>query len=152
MSIQSEESRPASWPYLRMPEQVRTTGEWKMGMSAGGSMVIWPTKEPFPAKLHLIEAFRGTKEELERFQITFCRHGWEKDELHVHQNGDTWLFNWYSGTLAQVYIAGQCAKLLFDGQYDEAWAVGRGFRDAIQDAENGAVVDGQTRASGVKAG
>jgi hypothetical protein len=151
MSTQNEAERPASWPYLTMPEQHHFVGDWKMGMSAGGSMVIWPSNKPFPASLHLIEAFRGTKEELERFQVTFCRHGWEKDPLHKYQDNDTWLFNWAPGTLAQVYIAGQCAKLLFAGQYNEAWEVGHRFRDAIQDAENGAVVDGQARATGVKA-
>lgn len=148
--MSTEIERPASWPYLVMPEQVRTTGKWKMGMSGGGSMVIWPTDKPFPDDLHLFEAFRGTKEELERFQITFCRHGYEKDKLHKYQDGDVWLFNWTSkGSLAQLYIAGQCAKKLFEGQYDEAWAIGHAFRDAIQEAEDGAAVDGQARATGV---
>jgi hypothetical protein len=136
------------WPYTMAPKQVHTEGPWKMGMSAGGSMVIWPTKEPFPDSLHLIEAFQGTKEQLERFHGTFCRLGYEKDPQHKHQNENTWLFNWNSGSLAQIYIAGQVAKKLFDGEYDEAWAVGRAFRDAIQEAEDGAAVDGQARAAG----
>jgi hypothetical protein len=145
MSDLSTDRMSTYWPYAMPPKRAHTEGPWKMGMSAGGSMVIWPTNKPFPESLHLIEAFQGTKEELERFQITFCHHGWEKDPLHKYQDADTWLFNWQSGTLSQIYIAGQVAKLLFDGQYNAAWDTGRAFRDAIQEAEDGAAVDGQAR-------
>lgn len=125
------------WPYdaKTFPGRVHTEGDWKMGMSAGGSMVIWPAQQPFPAALGLLEAFRGTLEQLERFHTVFCMRGYESDDLHKYQDGLVWLFNWISGTPVQIDIAGQVAKKLFDGDYDGAWAVGRSFEEWLQRAE-----------------
>lgn len=126
------------WPYEKMPRDATTEGDWKMGMSGGGSMVIWPAQHPFPDKLNLIEAFRGSLEQLKRFQGTFCMLGYEKDPLHEYQDDNVWLFNWSSGTLAQIYIAGQIAKLLFDDEYEAAWALGHSFEERIRSAEDAA--------------
>lgn len=125
------------WPYdaQTRPDAVHTEGEWKMGMSAGGSMVIWPSQHPFPAPLGLLEAFRGTREQLEQFHTVFCMHGYETDPLHEYQDGDVWLFNWISGTPVQIDIAGQVAKLLFAGDHDAARALGRSFEDRLRAAE-----------------
>lgn len=123
------------WPYETMPEEAATEGPWKMGMSGGGSMVIWPADEPFPESLHLIEAFWGDLEQLERFHTMFCMRGYETDLLHKHQGNAVWLFNWISGTVAQVRIAGQIAKLMFDGDTDAAWKLGHSFENRLRTAE-----------------
>jgi hypothetical protein len=128
--------RSFAWPYTLMPEQAHTEGPWKMGMSGSGSMVVWPSDKQFPESLGLIEAFRGTREQLDKFIITFCMRGYETDPQHLYQDSTVWLFNWISGTLAQVYIAGQMAKLLFDGERDAAWDLGRAFEGQLYAAHD----------------
>lgn len=143
------------WPYDHRPRTVTTEGPWQMGMSAGGSMVMWPSNEPLPDELGVLPAFRGEKDQLEQFITTFCMLGYETDPKYVHQDGRVWLFNWISGTLAQISIAGQAAQRLFSGDYDGAWEVGHRFQRDLEAAEkaeydrrNPRTVDwGQSRAA-----
>jgi hypothetical protein len=148
--IPASVANPTAWPYDRLPRTANTSGKWKMGMSAGGSMVAWPADKHFPESLSLIEAFRGERDQFEQFFGMFCMLGYETDTLHTYQDGKVWLFNWISGTLSQVHIAGQIAKLLFDDKCDEAWALGYSFEKDLQEAEEkgfAQVLDGQTRPS-----
>jgi hypothetical protein len=152
--IPANVANPTAWPYDTLPKTAKTSGSWKMGMSAGGSMVAWPADQNFPESLSLIEAFRGERDQLEKFFVTFCMRGYETDPLHTYQAGNVWLFNWISGTLSQVHIAGQVAKLLFEGKYDDAWTLGRAFERDLQEAEEAGFVsvqDGQSRPSGQSA-
>lgn len=121
-----------AWPYETMPVKASTEGPWQMGMDASGSMVIWPGDRQLPKGL--LPAFRGERVQLEEFQTVFCLLGYEHDPAYVYQGGDVWVFNWISGTLAQIYIAGQVAAKLFAGDRDGAWAVGRAFEEQLQAA------------------
>lgn len=126
----------SSWPYPVLPKRAVTDGPWRMGMSAGGSMVLWPSDEPFPEELGLIEAFRGEKEQLERFQMMFCMRSYETDDRYrYHADGQVWLFNWISTTVSQIHIASQVAQKFMAGDTDGAWEVGRTFETALMAAE-----------------
>lgn len=145
--------RDVYWPYETAPTPVHGKGDWRLGMTGGGSVVLWPSNKSYPAakdeqgrSLELITVCEGERGVLEQFFITFCRQGWETDARHEYQDGKVWLFNWVSGSLAQVYIASQIVDLLGQSMraedaetrqrfYDEAWAVGRAFATAIRDAE-----------------
>lgn len=145
------------WPYEFAPARKVGHGEWKLGMSAGGSVVLWPTVSPFPEGPHLMEFYRGDREELEQFFITFCCLGYETDPLHKYQGDEVRIFNWRSGTLSQIHVASVVADLLVKSQqateavekrrlYDEAWMVGNAFRDQIEAAERNEGVSWSERA------
>lgn len=127
--------RGGAWPYAQLPKKAHTEGPWKMGMDANGSMVVWPADKQFPEQLGLIEAFRGERETMEKFLITFCMLGYEIESLHLYQDSRVRLFNWISGTLAQIHVASQVAEQFFAGEYDAAWAVGQAFEDQLQAAQ-----------------
>lgn len=124
------------WPYewSTLPHAGMPTGPWTLGMSAGGSVVLWPTDKRFPEDLGLITITRGDRGELERFQTMFCRLGYGYDERHIHQSGTIYIFNWRSFTLAQVYAAQQVADLFLNGDVGGAWEAGRAFEMQIGSA------------------
>lgn len=139
------------WPYTKAPVSPVTEGPWKAGISAGGSVVLWPSEKPFPEDLGLIESFRGEREELDMFTVQFCKLGYLKDDRHVHQNGDEYILNWRSFTLAQVFIAAQvfAAMTYAYGQLEDGFpdraktymklarTIGKKFQAAIEEAKRG---------------
>lgn len=103
-SIERSSYWPYAWGSIPRTEMGDLNAAWKLGISAGGSVVLWPGDEPFPEELGLIPVYyHDSWEELEKVFVMLVL-GWEKDPLHEYQNGDTWLLplSWRSYTLGQV--------------------------------------------------
>lgn len=144
------------WPYDRMPEKQtpkrKPTG-WVLAISVEpelhGLVTFYPAGTGRQT-LHIDNGtlhgkrittrpfYRvGTKEEAEKFCVTFCSLGYTKEPgLLPHQDGDMWGFNWSSLTAATVAMASQVAEHYFNDRYDAAWSVGKAFGDTIHEAEN----------------
>lgn len=159
--------KTSAWPYAQMPEskkpRSRKTG-WILAISIepelAGLVTFYPAGTDFPvpeeyrtSKRQILHIDNGslwgkkittrpfyrvdTKDQCERFVITFCSRGYTPSEkLLPHQDGEFWTFNWCSLTASTVHIASQVADHLFNDRYDEAWAVGKAFGDQIHTAEN----------------
>lgn len=122
------------WPFTDKPAWERTTGPWKLGMGADGSVVLWPMAQRFPDELGLVEFAGGTKEELLQFQVVFCRLGYDQDPRLVHQDGAVFIFNWRSYTFAQAVVASWVAKVFFAGDRDGALEIGASFGEMVSNA------------------
>ena len=131
------------WPYAEngagLPQPELTDGPWVLSMTAGG-LVFLSTKHEiqnsFYNRIGGIPFYHGEDpEELRRFFITFCSRGYYKDERLLHQDGTQWLFNWVSGTIAQIQTAKLVAQAFFRSKsqedYNAAWQVGRTFEDQL---------------------
>lgn len=124
----------SSWPYEELPEKRTGKGKWALWMDAGGCMCIFPYRDTTPEEMGFLPVYAASRKDLERFLVMFCVKGWERDERLVHQDGQVWLFNWRSFSLAQVRQASQVADLFCAGDVDGAWAVGNAFGDQIDAA------------------
>lgn len=122
------------WPYEGPPEKRTGTGEWALWMDAGGCLCTFPYGDKTPEEMGFLPVYAASRKDLERFLVMFCVKGYEQDERLVHQNGQVWLFNWRSFSLAQVWQASQVADLFCAGDVDGAWAVGNAFGDQIDAA------------------
>lgn len=123
------------WPYSTMPEKPDSRGPWMLAMGGGGDLVLLPEGTD-PWDLRLVHVYSGAKEELEKVFTIFCRLGYEKDARYVHQDGNTWIFNWRCGTLAQINVAAQIIDRFMHGDMDGAWVRGRAFEDQVCAAQN----------------
>lgn len=124
---------PASpWPYPEAPARVAGAGDWRLLMTLGGSTVMWPVGEPLPRDLGAIEFHRCTRERARDFLVLFCSRGCRSDDRFIHQDGETYLFNWVSGTLAQFAIASQIADLAAQGYVRQAVDLGTQFEQEIR--------------------
>lgn len=143
------------WPYEQMPEiqtpKRKPTG-WVLAISidpdlhglvtyypAGtGRQVLHIDNDTWNGKRITTRPFYrvDTKEEAEKFCVTFCSMGYTKSPgLLPHQDGEFWAFNWCSLTAATVAMASQVAEHYFNNRYEAAWNVGRAFGDKISAAE-----------------
>ena len=135
LSLNVDQSSPWPYEYATQPNMAHTQGPWDLLMDAGGSVVVWSRKTDSKAPSGYIQFARAaTKAQAMSFVTMFCSLGYETDARLVYQTGRIYLFNWISGTLSQVYVASQIAKLFFDGQVNEAWNYGRAFEKAVEDA------------------
>lgn len=129
---------PANGPIMGSAEIVDDAKEgWALIMSPTGAMGIWPTafqdEMPVPYQAVFIT---DTADVLHKFLVMFCRRGYEKDDLLVHQDGQVWIFNWRSFTDWQYGLARMIAHLFIQDKVNEAWTLGRWAQDQIHAAEN----------------
>lgn len=123
------------WPYEWGSIPRADTGDpkaaWKLGLDAGGSVVLWPGNKPFPKELGLIPVYHhDSKEELEKVFVMLVL-GWEKNPLHEYQDGDTWLLplSWRSYTLGQVTAFSRIVHAQVTG--GQPWDVAKEWSEAI---------------------
>jgi hypothetical protein len=126
----------SAWPYTyaTQPRSAHTQGPWDLLMDASGSIVVWSRKTDSRAPEGYIKFARAaTKAQAMSFVTMFCSLGHETDAQLVYQTGRIYFFNWISGTLSQVYVASQIAKLFFEGDVDGAWDYGRAFEKKVEE-------------------
>lgn len=128
------------WPYspATAPRMAYAkSGRWFLAMNASGHVIVWNrrTDEGIPTG-YIQFSQTQTKEEALRFATTFCSlgHNTTQDPANRYQSGREYRFNWVSGTIAQVYVASQIAKLLSEGDWDAAWQYGKNFEAAVERA------------------
>lgn len=135
LSLNVDQTSPWPYEYATQPNMAHTQGAWDLLMDASGSVVVWSRKTDAPAPSGCIKFARAaTKAQAMSFVTMFCSLGYETDSRLVYQTGRIYFFNWISGTLSQVYVASQIAKLFFDGNVTEAWDYGRAFEKLVEDA------------------
>lgn len=159
----------SSWPYERMPEvmtQKRRSTGWVLAISVEPELHGLVTYYPAGSGKQVLHINNGTtwgkkittrpfyrvrtKEEAEKFCISFCSRGYSANErLLPHQDGEFWSFNWSSLTAATVAVASQIAEHYFNGRVDAAWDTGRAFEKVLNEAEN-AYHDAKRKAASVK--
>lgn len=137
-------SQTDSWPYDRLPTPPLPPEDapWSLLMDASGAMVLWPAADRVPDALGVLKVWAGDREALERFCAAFCCMGYNTDPVAFpHQDGVHWIFNWVSGTMAQLSVAAQVAAAFTNpdqpdrrARWDAAWAAGHAFDDQLQAA------------------
>jgi hypothetical protein len=148
--------KTSAWPYQEMPENLtppRRPSGWVLAISiepetnglvtyypaGSGSQVLHIDNDTFHGKRITMKPFYRvhTKEEAEKFAVTFCSLGYGRNEKMLpHQNGEFWGFNWSSLTMATVAVASQVADNFFNDRYREAWNIGKAFGEKLRVAEN----------------
>lgn len=153
----------SAWPYAVMPAKVkqpgRKPGQWVLAISidpdlnglvtyypsGNGAQTLHIDNGTWGGKRISMKPFWrvGTKEEAEKFAVTFCSQGYGRSEkLLPHQDGTFWGFNWSSLTMATVNVATRIAESFFGDRYNEAWAIGRAFEETLLAAERAAYENG----------
>lgn len=126
------------WPYEWGSIPRETTGTlgaaWKLGLSAGGSVVLWPGAEPFPNELGLISVYHHDSDADLKNVFSMLVLGYDKNPLHKYQDGDTWLlpFSWRSYTLGQVNAFGRIVHASVTG--GDPWDVAKEWANEIDTA------------------
>jgi hypothetical protein len=135
-SIDPESYWPYEWDSIPYSGMGDPDAAWKLGVTAGGPVVLWPGDKPFPEEMGLIPAyFHDSREELEKFFIMLVL-GYGKDSLHAYQGGNIWLLplSWRSYTLAQVGAVARIVHAQVTGA--DPWGVARAWVEEIQNGIN----------------